>query len=90
VLDEAQNTTSAQMKMFLTRIGEGSKAIITGDVTQVDLDKSHQSGLITVQKILSGIKGIEFRYLTEKDVIRHFLVQKIITAYDRWEGRKKR
>ncbi|MBD3333772.1 AAA family ATPase [candidate division GN15 bacterium] len=90
VLDEAQNTTSAQMKMFLTRIGEGSKAIITGDVTQVDLDKSHQSGLITVQKILSGIKGIDFRYLTEKDVIRHFLVQKIITAYDRWEGRKKR
>jgi phosphate starvation-inducible PhoH-like protein len=90
VLDEAQNTTSAQMKMFLTRIGEGSRAIITGDVTQIDLVKPQQSGLITVQKILSGIKGIEFRYLTEKDVIRHFLVQKIITAYERWEGGRQR
>lgn len=86
VLDEAQNTTSAQMKMFLTRIGDGSKAIITGDITQVDIADPQSSGLICVQKILKGIPGIEFIYLTEKDVIRHPLVQAIIKAYDRYEN----
>lgn len=90
VLDEAQNTTSPQMKMFLTRIGEKSKAIITGDITQIDLDNRKSSGLIKVQKILKGIPGIEFVYLTEKDVIRHRLVQKIIKAYEKYENPKRR
>lgn len=90
VLDEAQNTTSAQMKMFLTRIGEKSKAVITGDITQIDLPDKHTSGLVKVQKVLSGISGIDFIYLTDKDVIRHRLVQDIIRAYERHEsgGRK--
>ncbi|MDX9857090.1 MAG: PhoH family protein [candidate division Zixibacteria bacterium] len=90
VLDEAQNTTTAQMKMFLTRIGEKSKAVITGDVTQVDLPDKKTSGLITVQKILKNIKGIEFIHLTEKDVIRHRLVQQIISAYERYEGARRK
>ncbi len=90
VLDEAQNTTSAQMKMFLTRIGEKSKAVITGDVTQIDLPDKHTSGLVKVQKILSGIDGIEFVYLTEKDVIRHRLVQSIIKAYERHETSRRK
>jgi phosphate starvation-inducible PhoH-like protein len=90
VLDEAQNTTSPQMKMFLTRIGEKSKAIITGDITQIDLDNRQSSGLIKVQKILKGIPGIEFVYLTEKDVIRHHLVQKIIKAYEKHENPRRR
>ncbi len=90
VLDEAQNTTSAQMKMFLTRIGEKSKAVVTGDITQVDLPERRASGLIRVQKILAGIPGIEFLYLTEKDVIRHRLVQDIIKAYERHETRRKK
>jgi phosphate starvation-inducible PhoH-like protein len=85
VLDEAQNTSSAQMKMFLTRIGEKSKAVITGDITQIDLPDSKASGLVKVQKILQGIEGIDFVYLTEKDVIRHRLVQKIIKAYEAHE-----
>jgi phosphate starvation-inducible PhoH-like protein len=85
VLDEAQNTTSAQMKMFLTRIGEKSKAVITGDITQIDLEEGRPSGLVMVQKILKGIHGIEFVYLTERDVIRHQLVQKIIKAYEKHE-----
>lgn len=83
LLDEAQNTTTAQMKMFLTRLGEKSKAVVTGDVTQVDLDPSRVSGLITAQKILKNIAGIKFIYLDEKDVVRHRLVQDIIKAYDR-------
>jgi len=83
ILDEAQNTTTAQMKMFLTRLGEKSKAIVTGDVTQIDLDNSKVSGLITAQKILKKIKGIKFVYLDERDVVRHRLVQQIITAYDK-------
>ncbi len=86
VLDEAQNTTSAQMKMFLTRIGEKSKAIITGDITQIDLPDRHSSGLLKVQKVLSGIEGIEFLYLTQKDVVRHRLVQSIIAAYETYES----
>lgn len=90
VLDEAQNTTTAQMKMFLTRIGEKSKAVITGDITQIDLDASQVSGLISVQKILKNIKGIEFIYLTEKDVIRHRLVQEIIKAYERHEKSRRK
>lgn len=85
ILDEAQNTTPEQMKMFLTRIGFGSKAVITGDITQVDLPKNANSGLVVVQKILKGIKGISFLYLTQADVVRHPVVQKIITAYDEYE-----
>lgn len=88
VLDEAQNTTNAQMKMFLTRIGENSKAVITGDITQIDLVDRNKSGLVKVQKILKHIRGIEFIYLTEKDVVRHHLVQKIITAYEKYEKKK--
>jgi phosphate starvation-inducible PhoH-like protein len=82
ILDEAQNTTSEQMKMFLTRIGFGSKAVITGDVTQVDLPTGKRSGLIEAERILSNIEGIEFVYFTDKDVVRHKLVQMIIRAYD--------
>lgn len=89
ILDEAQNTTSAQMKMFLTRLGERSKAVITGDVTQVDLDKSVVSGLVTAQQVLKGIKGIGFVELTERDVVRHRLVSNIIRAYRRYEEEEK-
>ena len=81
VLDEAQNSTSEQMKMFLTRLGFDSKAVITGDITQVDLPSDKPSGLIQVQSVLKDIKGIKFVYLTGKDVIRHELVQEIIRAY---------
>lgn len=82
ILDEAQNTTGAQMKMFLTRLGFGSKMVITGDKTQIDLPKGVQSGLIEVESILKGISGIDFVYLEQSDVVRHPLVAKIITAYD--------
>lgn len=85
ILDEAQNTSPEQMKMFLTRIGFGSKAVITGDVTQVDLPPDKKSGLKEVQKVLKEIKGIEFIYLNERDVVRHELVQKIIKAYEKFE-----
>ena len=81
ILDEAQNATSAQMKMFLTRLGVGSKAVITGDKTQIDLPKREESGLMQVERILSGIDGIAFHYLRENDVIRHRLVRDIIRAY---------
>ncbi len=81
ILDEAQNTTSGQMFMFLTRLGEGSKAVITGDVTQIDLENRKGSGLLAVKRILGHIPGIGFIYLTEKDVVRHKLVQDIIKAY---------
>ncbi|TET69432.1 MAG: PhoH family protein, partial [Candidatus Zixiibacteriota bacterium] len=87
ILDEGQNTTTGQMKMFLTRLGLGSKAVITGDITQIDLDDKKGSGLVRAQKILAGIKGIEFVYLTEKDIVRHRLVQDIVKAYERHEGR---
>ncbi len=86
ILDEAQNTTPQQMKMFLTRLGFGSKAVITGDITQVDLPKEDFSGLIEVQKILKNVKGVSFEYLTKDDVIRHPLVQKIIDAYEVFEA----
>ncbi|HEU4629418.1 MAG TPA: PhoH family protein, partial [Gemmatimonadaceae bacterium] len=81
ILDEAQNATNAQMKMFLTRLGVNSKAVITGDKTQIDLPSREQSGLIEIERILRGIDGIGFQYLTESDVIRHRLVREIIKAY---------
>lgn len=90
VLDEAQNTTSLQMKMFLTRLGEKSKAVITGDITQIDLDAGKASGLIKVQKILGNTPGIGFVYLTEKDVVRHRLVQSIIKAYEKHESKSRK
>ncbi len=82
ILDEAQNTTSEQMKMALTRIGFGSKAVITGDVTQIDLPTGKRSGLVEAERILSKVEGIEFVYFTDKDVVRHRLVQQIIKAYE--------
>jgi len=88
ILDEAQNTTTEQMKMFLTRLGYGSKAIITGDITQIDLPAGRQSGLKEAQTVLAGIEGIRFCYFTERDVVRHRLVQDIIAAYDRADSRK--
>lgn len=88
ILDEAQNTTPEQMKMFLTRIGFGSKAVVTGDVTQIDLPGDKKSGLVEVQKILNDIKGIEFIHLLDKDVVRHQLVQKIINAYAKFDKDK--
>ena len=89
ILDEAQNTTSEQMKMFLTRLGISSKAVITGDVTQIDLPNGTTSGLIETMKILGGIQGLKFVYFTDKDVIRHRLVQDIIKAYERAEKKKR-
>ncbi len=83
ILDEAQNTTSEQMKMFLTRIGYGSKAIITGDITQIDLPTGKKSGLVEARKILINIKGIEFIYFSKHDVVRHKLVSNIIDAYEK-------
>jgi phosphate starvation-inducible protein PhoH and related proteins len=82
ILDEAQNTTNEQMKMFLTRIGFGSKAVVTGDITQVDLPTSKQSGLRTVIDILRGVRGIAFTMFTSRDVVRHPLVQRIVQAYE--------
>ncbi len=88
ILDEAQNTTPEQMKMFLTRIGIGSKAVVTGDITQIDLPSDKKSGLKEVMRILRDVKGIEFVFLTEKDVVRHELVQRIIKAYEAYENRR--
>jgi phosphate starvation-inducible PhoH-like protein len=92
ILDEAQNTTVGQMKMFLTRLGFGSKAVITGDVTQIDLHTEHASGLVEVQKILRRVSDLGFVYLTERDVVRHPLVREIILAFEEHEqqngGRK--
>ncbi len=90
ILDEAQNTTPAQMKMFLTRIGFGSKAIVTGDLTQKDLPASQASGLDTAMRVLSGIDEIGFCRLTSRDVVRHPLVQKIVDAYDKYEKKEER
>ena len=89
ILDEAQNTTAAQMKMFLTRLGANSKAIINGDVTQIDLPEDKTSGLIQVQSILANVKEIMFIYLTEVDVVRHRLVREIIKAYERFEEKQE-
>ncbi|MBD3183976.1 AAA family ATPase [Candidatus Poribacteria bacterium] len=85
VLDEAQNSTCEQMKMFLTRLGFDSKAVVTGDITQIDLPPERGSGLLQVQKVLSDVKGIKFAYLTGEDVVRHELVQTIIMAYEKYE-----
>jgi phosphate starvation-inducible PhoH-like protein len=84
ILDEAQNATNIQMKMFLTRIGFNSRAIITGDVTQTDLPRKQESGLISIQSILKDVEGIDFVYLDDGDVVRHKLVKDIINAYDRY------
>lgn len=83
ILDEAQNTTPAQMKMFLTRLGAGSKAVITGDITQTDLPANQPSGLIDVRSVLRGVGGLDFVHLTERDVVRNPLVQRIVQAYER-------
>lgn len=90
ILDEAQNTTNEQMKMFLTRLGYGSKAIITGDVTQIDLPRGKQSGLKTVLRILAGVKGIGITYLNKNDIVRHPLVQRIIDAYEKYEKTREK
>jgi phosphate starvation-inducible PhoH-like protein len=89
ILDEAQNTKPEQMKMFLTRMGFGSKVVITGDITQIDLPDGKTSGLIQIQPVLKGIKGIQFIYFSEKDVIRHPLVQDIIRAYEKAERQER-
>jgi phosphate starvation-inducible PhoH-like protein len=89
ILDEAQNTTSEQMKMFLTRIGFNSKAVITGDITQIDLPRERTSGLIETKNILQGIAGIQFVFFSKQDVVRHRLVQEIIRAYEELDARKR-
>ena len=86
ILDEAQNTTSEQMKMFLTRLGFGSKAVITGDVTQIDLPTGRMSGLVEAMKVVHEIEGISFVYFDERDVVRHKLVQQIVKAYEKYSG----
>ncbi|MCD4549458.1 MULTISPECIES: PhoH family protein [unclassified Schaalia] len=88
ILDEAQNTTASQMKMFLTRLGFNSQVVVTGDVSQIDLPGSSQSGLLMVEKILDHIEGVEFCHLTSADVVRHELVGHIIDAYERWDQRQ--
>src|SRR5919198_1499838 len=89
ILDEAQNTTSEQMKMFLTRLGYGSKAVITGDVTQVDLPSGRASGLLEVQRVLRAVEGIAFCSFSEVDVVRHPLVQEVVRAYDAFDAERK-
>ena len=88
VLDEAQNTTPEQMKMFLTRLGYGSKAVITGDITQVDLPRGKKSGLKVIQNILRGVQGVEFCEFDHADVVRHPLVQRVIEAFEKYESKK--
>lgn len=87
ILDEAQNCTASQMKMFLTRLGLRSKSIVTGDVSQIDLPAGERSGLREAEKILKGINGISFVYLTKRDIVRHHLVQRIVEAYEHYEDR---
>jgi phosphate starvation-inducible PhoH-like protein len=89
ILDEAQNTTTEQMKMFLTRIGFNSKAVVNGDITQVDLPQGRQSGLREAQEVLTSIEGIKFFTFDQRDVVRHALVQQIVTAYDQFDRVKK-
>ena len=89
ILDEAQNTTTQQIKMFLTRMGMNTKMIITGDMTQIDLPYSQTSGLIQAMKILKGVKGISFIELNKKDIVRHKLVTRIVEAYEKYEEKKK-
>lgn len=88
ILDEAQNTTAEQMKMFLTRLGMGSKAVITGDITQIDLPENKPSGLVEAIQLLQGVNGIRMVYFTKRDVVRHRLVQDIIEAYEKYEKGK--
>ena len=83
ILDEAQNTTVEQMKMFLTRLGFGSKAVVTGDITQTDLPKQQMSGLRNAMRVLPGVQGVAFTHFTSRDVVRHPLVQRIVEAYER-------
>lgn len=90
ILDEAQNSTIGQMKMFLTRLGESSKAIVTGDITQIDLAEPERSGLVAVKDILDGIEGIKFIMFGEEDVVRHWLVKKIISAFTRREAKRSK
>src|SRR5574339_597413 len=89
ILDEAQNTTSEQMKMFLTRLGYGSKAVITGDITQIDLPTARQSGLVEAMKVVGNVEGIAFIHFDEKDVVRHPLVQQIVKAYEAYGGSRQ-
>ena len=89
ILDEAQNTTREQMKMFLTRMGFNSKVVVTGDITQIDLPSGTVSGLKDAQRILKGVEGIRFNYFTEVDVVRHELVKRIIKAYDAFDNKNK-
>ncbi len=89
ILDEAQNTTREQMKMFLTRMGFNSKVVVTGDVTQIDLPSGTQSGLKDASRVLNGVEGIEFSYFTELDVVRHELVKRIIKAYEAFDNKNK-
>src|SRR5262249_45949556 len=89
ILDEAQNTTSEQMKMFLTRLGYGSKAVITGDVTQIDLPTGRTSGLVEAMKVVGQVEGISFIYFDERDVVRHPPVQQIVKAYEAYGGSRQ-
>lgn len=89
ILDEAQNTTKEQMKMFLTRLGFGSKAVVTGDLTQIDLPKNSKSGLIHATDVLKDVEGIGTMFLTQRDVVRHELVQRIIIAYEKYDNKKE-
>ncbi len=89
ILDEAQNTTREQMKMFLTRLGFGSKAVVTGDITQIDLPKKKSSGLRDAERVLKGVKGIDFSYLHAGDVVRHPLVKRIIDAYEKYDEKEE-
>ena len=89
ILDEAQNTTSEQMKMFLTRLGFGSKAVVTGDITQIDLPSGRPSGLIEAMKVVGGIEGIAFVHFDDRDVVRHQLVQQIVKAYESYGGSRQ-
>jgi phosphate starvation-inducible PhoH-like protein len=88
ILDEAQNTTPEQMKMFLTRLGFGSKAVVTGDITQIDLPNPRSSGLVEALKIVGHIEGIGIVYFDDKDVVRHKLVQQIVKAYDAYSDKR--
>ena len=89
ILDEAQNTTPQQIKMFLTRMGHNTKMIVTGDVTQIDLPRSARSGLVEAMEVLDGVKGISFIRMDEKDIVRHKLVTRIVNAYDRYEENRE-
>jgi len=90
ILDEAQNTTTQQIKMFLTRMGMNTKMIITGDLTQIDLPAAQTSGLVQAMRILKGVRGISFVELGKKDIVRHKLVERIVEAYEKFDEKKKK